>query len=396
MSIVSQLPQMYLRGSLASETMTHLEKEDQDTATSLMEYVADHPQIQKHKKKYIRELNNTIGADYKDPEAAEQEFYVIIWRGVVLLFFHKKYEFICRKCNSSTYKNKSGTVSEIRSRKQKDSSPCPNACPNCDQTEENGDSPIDVKILGDAHSNPQSVIDDETQMSRWFSQQLKMATSQQLRENAIITTSRTNTVTDYADTQISRALVSMLKSAKISHQLVETTQGSEITHTVYFDVLGVSSQTIGQISILRKDALEFDVNLIVTGTGIEIKRGRDCKSVTRNVTDKINVTMLVDSQKKPDAPSPVEVGDGIDQQDDIETSDWLDAVYDRLPTENSKAVYQMSKEQGPWWQKYIDRFGEPKRVWRNVEIMLGLSKKELATIREQIKAIMIDLKIVAV
>jgi len=385
MNIALQLPKIFLRGSLAWETMHNLTPEQQDEAAWYTDYVANHPDMQRAKRRYIRDTSNTIGGDYRDPDAAIQDYEIIIWRGVVMLFYHKKYEFECVKCKSRTYKNKAGTISEIRRRTKH--------CPNCQCTSDTGKSPIRALIVGERHPDPKSVIDDPVQMSRWFSQQLNNATRQQLRENPIMTTTRTNIVTDYADTQILRSVQSLLNSAKVSNQLVKTDQGSSTNYTIFFDTLAVPAKVIGQLSILRQEALEHGVILHLDTTGIKIQRGLNCVNVTKMVTEKVNVIVLTPSQVKTDVPSPIEVPDKSEQDhvNSIISNDFMNQVAERLPSEHCRAARDILTQDGEWYHKYVDRFGDTKWTWKNIELLLGLSKKEMLVVREQIKAIALDL-----
>jgi hypothetical protein len=381
MSIITQLPELYLRGSLANETMANLTAEEQDRANEVVALVVNHPEMEKHKRRYIRDMSTTIGGDYRDKEAAEQDYYVIIWRGVVMLYYHKKYEFECTQCGSRTYKNKTGSLSEIRSRD--------NPCKNCGCTGDDGGSPIRAIVVGERHPDPDSVIQDETQMSRWFSQQLSNATRQQLRENPITTTTRTNTVTDYADKQIVRSVESLLNSSKISHQKVNTDKGSEQAASVYFDVQTCPSRIIGQISAIRQEAQENGVVISLDPSGITIQRGPDCKSITQSVTEKVHVTMLTPSQRGPDMPSPIEVPNEAEQDHvaKIISDDFLATVDARLPTENCRAYRQIKSGEGYWYDRYLQEFGDAKVSLKNIESMLGLSKKELTTVRVQVEAL---------
>lgn len=383
--IITQLPELYLRGSLANETMTNLTSDEIEKASYLTEYVANHDVLQKHKRRYIRDLSITIGGDYRDAESAEQDYYVTIWRGVVILYFHKKYEFECTKCGARTYRNQSGTMSEIRNRTE--------TCPACNSCGENGESPIKVLIVGHAHPDPDSVINDETQLCRWFSRQLTNAVRQQLRENPIITTTRTNLVTDYADKQIIRSIQALLNSAKISHQLVSTDQGSDTQHAIYFDILSSTSRVIGQLSVIRQEAQDSGVIMTLDSTGIQIKRGLDCKNTTQTVTEKVHVTMLTPSQGHNDAPNPIEVPaeNEIDHVSAIISNDLMEVIDSRLPTEKCRAYVQVRRQQGPYFDQYCEKFGTDQYYSKNIEAMLDLNKKEVHTLRLQVAAIALEL-----
>lgn len=381
MSIELQLPKMFLRGSLAWETMANLTPEQQAESDWYTDYVANHPDMQRHKRRYIRDLSNTIGGDYRDPEAAIHDYNIIIWRGVVMLFYHKKYEFECTLCGSRTAKNQSGTVSEIRG--------CPPVCPNCKGASDTEESPIRVIVVDKRHPNPKSVIDDPTQMSRWFSQQLNNATRQQLRENPIKTITRTNIVTDYADSQILSKLKSILSATKISNQVVNTDHGVSAACSIFFDTLAAPARVIGQLAALCQEAAENGVIMQLDNTGIKLQRGANCTHITQSVVEKINATVLTPSQVGPDTPNPLETPSGaeFDHVAHIASSDFLAQVTKRLPTENCRATRDIIIQEGKWYAKYVAKYGDSRWTWKNIELLLGVSKKEMNMIREQIAAI---------
>lgn len=113
---VRQLPELYIRGSLANETMRNLTEEERLEADKITRRIVNNPVITCHKIEFIHRLRVTIGGDYFDKEAAYQEFYIAVWRGVVEILFHHKYEFRCIHCNATTYKTKSNTVVPIQQR----------------------------------------------------------------------------------------------------------------------------------------------------------------------------------------------------------------------------------------------------------------------------------------
>ena len=64
--IITQLPELYLRGSLANETMANLTEAEKEKAAYITDFVANHDVLQKHKRRYMRDLSTTIGGDYRN------------------------------------------------------------------------------------------------------------------------------------------------------------------------------------------------------------------------------------------------------------------------------------------------------------------------------------------
>jgi len=105
-----QLPQLYLRGAIANETMRHMAAEDRDNIDRLTREISTMPLLAGHKHRFVEKLGHTIGGDYhKNPKAAEQEFDIAIWRALVYLLHHRDYSYRCEACDQSeyiTHKNK--------------------------------------------------------------------------------------------------------------------------------------------------------------------------------------------------------------------------------------------------------------------------------------------------
>ena len=90
MPIIRQMPELYLRGSMANITMANMTPAERQHASDLVEYIATHENMQNHRMKLWREFGVTIGADYNDDSAAaDEEYRIAIWRGVVDLYYHR-------------------------------------------------------------------------------------------------------------------------------------------------------------------------------------------------------------------------------------------------------------------------------------------------------------------
>jgi predicted Zn finger-like uncharacterized protein len=123
MPIDRQVPMLCLRGSIANITMANIAEEEREHINTLTKQIAEHPELQPKRNSIIRGFAATIGADYRDDKAvADNEYYIAIWRGVVNLFYHRKYTFACKACQSSHYvttRNKLALIDRQRV-------PCPN------------------------------------------------------------------------------------------------------------------------------------------------------------------------------------------------------------------------------------------------------------------------------
>lgn len=78
-----QMPQLYLRGSFVNVTIRNLTEEQRSEVDRLVEEIKDDPLLQPSRYKFCSALRYTIKGDYNDEEAANQEYYVALWKAVV-------------------------------------------------------------------------------------------------------------------------------------------------------------------------------------------------------------------------------------------------------------------------------------------------------------------------
>jgi hypothetical protein len=202
MSIVRQLPKIYVRGSIANITMKNLSPQDKAKVETLVSYLYKHEKLQSSKSSFIRALRNTIGADYRDDiEAAIAEFHIPIWNAVVQLLCHKNYDYQCKHCKSATFTGKDGKTKEFDR-----TTYIP--CPNCKHTQINHQSSyiiihidqlpdyikpgeptpqcypiIESSEHGPKHAQAEAILNDEQQLIKFVSSYIQNYEKQILREN---------------------------------------------------------------------------------------------------------------------------------------------------------------------------------------------------------------------
>jgi len=85
-----QMPELYLRGSIFSNTMKNLSKEQLSEVEEKLELLLHTPSLTKSREKFCQTLANTIGADYReDKDAALQEYKIALMKAIVYVLFHK-------------------------------------------------------------------------------------------------------------------------------------------------------------------------------------------------------------------------------------------------------------------------------------------------------------------
>ncbi len=219
MAKVRQLAKTFLRGSLVNETIAHLTPAQAGHVDAVTTRVLNDPVMAGHRSEFLRKLATTIAADYRDSEAADQEFRIAIWRGVAQLLYHSGYSFQCTHCGQSEYISHYGKMIPIISR----AISCP-ACHHC-RIADPGDSglvagslmlfdeaqaiaeelrtqkksesdnpkvPVIVSCVaataGDKKydaSQVEQILSDSAQLSKWFGAFARNYISQILSENAI-------------------------------------------------------------------------------------------------------------------------------------------------------------------------------------------------------------------
>lgn len=138
MAVVRQLPELYLRGSLATITMVNLTREQKEEAQELTLEIAYSSEMASHRIGMINELRNTISADYKDESAGESEYIIAIFRGVVDILHHHRYTFCCTACGQTAYTTKQGRIKQI----DRMQVPCPNC--KCVKVTKVGDTTLNI------------------------------------------------------------------------------------------------------------------------------------------------------------------------------------------------------------------------------------------------------------
>ena len=127
MTKIRQLPEVYLRGSLANETMKNLTEKQRQRVDILTTHLSDHQCLAGHRTEFTFQLGRTIACDYNDSkELALEEFRIAIWRGVVHLLYHRDYEYECNNCGAGGYISQAGKHIKFNRRYEI----CP-ACNHC-------------------------------------------------------------------------------------------------------------------------------------------------------------------------------------------------------------------------------------------------------------------------
>lgn len=365
-----QLPTLYLRGSLANETLKKLKPEQREIVSALTEKIVKHPEMVKHRVKFYKTLKHTIGGDYKDIENADADYTVGVWQGVAMLLYHKSYKFKCSLCGASEYTTSNEHKKPIQSIRQKN-----NKCPACKKTAENGESPIIAEAGDEKYPDPYAILDDEDQISKFFGHLLSNLSRQQLRENVVKTTTRTYTMTDFANKIVILNIKKILQKHKISFQESPTRN----IHGIYFDVNALSAGCIGHLLQTKRLAVENNVKYETKFNGIEISQTDNTNMLTNVITEKVSISVLSPSQAAPTENNAQDNLNSFDYESSdldhtlvAELQDTINQVRDLVPHKHCIDVYEIFTQKGEVYEEYREKYGE-KYVKKNVEKFLGIT-----------------------
>lgn len=210
-----QLPDLHIRGALGTQTMPNLSDSEISLADDLTKKIIKEPSLQPDKYEFTKQLRNTIRGDYADMDAALQEFTIAVWRGVIHLLYHRSYSYKCTLCDKKEYYTKTNKLKAFDQQYP--------VCRGCQQTitedgtigkvEKRGNkyyvedidtgeviykarlkrdiepkckSPL-VPVPGEKKiDNPWEILNDSTQLNKWFSVFIWNYFKQILNENSII------------------------------------------------------------------------------------------------------------------------------------------------------------------------------------------------------------------
>lgn len=443
--IIRQMPKLYLRGSLSNVTMKNLTADEVKFCDEMTERIANHDSMKKHRYKVMKVLGETIGADYRDDRnIAEQEYKIAIWRAVVNLFYHKHYKLRCDACDSTHRITKT-----TRLPKAIDQAFIP--CPVCNKVKvtdpgntkftinefvdynEYQDSYKDLQVgiptcessiiatpggqydeaelirqLNNGqitqivyerskdqyrYLDPYSIINDETQMTKFFGEFVWGYFKQQLRENT-----RTEhrkipvAVVGRADEIIVEDIISIAKKMKISINFCKQTQPENGWYHIGINGLHTPPEFSGELLPIFYKAAENSVHCVIDQTSIRIKHDVSAPLIETFVLKPEYVTVLDDSASISD--NNENSGFSIQQMSfktveghkmelenhtqSFESNDLIAEVFKNLPEGNCRRIFELYKQDGPEYESFRKHYGydgEPKRV--HIAEFLGITPRSV-------------------
>jgi hypothetical protein len=431
MPIVRQMSELLLRGSLANVTMANLTTEEQRHVSNLVEEVATHPEMVRHKSRFIKELGDTIGADYSDDRAAaEEEFRIAIWRAVVSLFYHRKYTFECGACSTKTWKTKTRHIKPLDRMTP--------ICPQCKSvkitdpgdTDLHADSYVRIDELERIHNglspaqtlashkspifyipgqktydDPQAIIDDDKQLVKFFGEFVWNYFRQILRENSRVEHRKTpQLVYGPADCIIVQEILSLVSKLKIEHNYCSRTQ----PEYGYFHVMMLGLQTPPEFSIefavIAERARGNGVTIECADSVIKVKTAPHAPKLEAYVVKPEHVLVLDSYSSESDNDEDgntftisqvsyrtvgVEKMEQNCQSATIDTHDVIEAVRNALPDGECQKIFDIWAGRGPAYLEFSDVYGDGRACINHIARFLGITTRTVNMHKDNIKVQML-------
>lgn len=391
MSLVRQLPEIYLRGSLANETMKNLTKEQLANVEEIYRKIVSHPELNGHRSKVMEKFGATIGCDYRDDnQYALQDFNIAIWRATVHLLYHSDYEYHCTACNSNKYNSKQRGKSIKFDRRYQ-------ICPNCEcvSIKTPGDSTLEVgshinhsmllilieKLEHEDKEppttescvvstpgkskieNPQAIINDPDQLRKFFGFFVWNYFRQVLKENKITTHGKkVQQVRGPADELTTDVILSILKEFNVEHHYDRAENPRSGVFKILCNPHGAPLEFTIRLCKVIETAVHSGVIITVDHTKITISHlGADSPLVTQELF--INETAMVSNKQVKSDTNGFSDIDIINQQpasldieysvEGVEQSERLKILRESLSDGDCKKVFDLYTASEPLFSEFL-------------------------------------------
>lgn len=420
MAILRQLPGLYLRGSIANVTLINLTDEQKAQVERIVAIVYNHPEMAKHKAKFIKELSRTIKGDYADDRAcAEQDYMISIWRAAASLIAHRDYEFFCTHCKAYTYTTKRGKPKGI------DRIQVP--CPSCRHAvvSNPGDSDLSIGDVVDhdiaqatfkslkkaptfqstikavagnmKYADPEAIINCPIQLKKFFGEFIWNYFRQQIKENKRKEhRKKPEKVSGPADKMTVDSIRNLLLNFKIptNRYQILPQQGY---YSISCNTLLTSPEFSIELAVIISAAEQSGVKVNILPNSINVQEVHDAEIVTITVTNPEHVTML-EQPASNDSDSGVYSidqvsyktvrGTRMDFDDHITTTDLFEAsarIRNSLPEGDCRKVFDILRQMGDPYQEFAEAFGKAEPKINHIAEFLGITTRAVKQHKDAIR-----------
>jgi hypothetical protein len=427
------MSELLLRGSLANVTMASLTDEEQRDVSEVIEKIANHPEMVRHKNRFMKELGVTIGADYHDDRrAAEEEFKIAIWRATVGLLYHRKYTFQCCSCGSMSYKTKTGQHKPLDRRYP--------ACPNCNnvrvthqgetnfaegsyvQHEKFQDSYKDFTPAQDAprcespiksipgpkvysDTTADTILNDDRQLVKFFGEYVWNYFRQTLKENNRAEHRKTpQRICGPADWVIVQEFLSLCSRMRLNFNYCSKTQPEKGVYHIAILGLRTPPEFSAEFAALRQKGVENGIIVECTDSMIMIHQNSDAPDLEAYIIKPEHVLILDGYASESDSDDDGKsftisqasyrtVGTERmkleDHVEEIDTSDVIEAVRASLPDGECKQVFDIWAGRGQVYYDFSESFGDGRACINHIARHLGITTRAVNQYKDTIKVNML-------
>ncbi len=394
-----QLPQLYLRGSLAKVTMKSLTENEKAIVEHFTNRIVKMQSMQGDKNEFMHQLSVTIGGDYAqyNSKEAEQEFYIAVWRGVVHLLYHKSYEFKCGKCNNTEYQTKRNTLTPINRQFP--------ICPSCEHvklvgsddyihfdevknsiTEIKHESPIKTISGCNKVQQAQEILEDESQVSKFFGEFVWNYFRQIINENKITHQQKEQKVTGCVDIITTELIISLLKQYNVKYYYEGIPKNGY--HTLHLKVHSTIIEFTTKFVQLANDMRRKGAIIMYTDSSILIKdlgAESPISDITMLTTEKVStVGSGQGGTDECDDYMRILEEENMNTFQDIDTEDTICHIR-KLLSPLAQKVYNLIIQDGYDYAQYSTQYGAGQPKVAHLAKHLKCTSNAIKTCIEEIK-----------
>ena len=403
MSKVRQLSEVFLRGSLANVTMKNLTPAERERIEELLVKVGDHEVLAGHKQEFIFQLGSTIAADYHDNvNAAQEEFRIAVWRGLVHLLYHTDYSFECSLCHSTSFVSQSNRITPFNR--------CFDFCPACncclvadvrdsifavndlltqdeylfvvDRLERERKRPPLIKssiiaLRGAAKvEDPERILNDPEQLRKFFGSFIWNYFRQILLENPI-TKHQKQTIglfgpADKTAADAINLLLSDMKAFHIYHGYPEHNGSIDAHYCIMCDpMLLPPTEFYPRFWEIRERLVSLGGEVTINSNAIAVRDMQGQCPYTEfsaSVNSEVQIVNNVVGRRGDDG-DPIDVISQLEDQHmpedsahTVEMREIVSHVRQCLPDGNCQAVFQLLSGAGPIYQRFVQEYPDTPKI----------------------------------
>lgn len=424
MPTVRQMPELLLRGSLANVTMANLTDAERKQVSEVMTKITTHPDMAKHKSKFMSGLGSTISADYRDDRTtAEQEFNIAVWRGTVSLLFHRKYTFECTACEAKSYRTKQGRQTAMDRQYP--------VCPNCnkvvivnpghtsykiDQYVDNSEfqesyknftpeqePPIcasPIKFIGGerTYENPNTVLNDDRQLVKFFGEFVWNYFRQILKENNRVEHQKTQQkISDRADRVITQEIISLCESYDQDYNYCDKTQPQKGFYKIGINCDQTPPEFSSEILRIIEKARLNGITISFEEDSIKVHVNTAASYITAFVIKPEHVMIMDNYQSETDNEDSgfdlSDIGDRRNKMQDhtvmIEVEDAIETIRDSLPDAECRQVFDICACRGESYARFSNEYGDGRACVNHIARYLNITPRAVSNHKDTIKVNML-------